>query len=166
MGRRGFEVKEGGALTLSYVELRGPITVDAGARALALTDCALNFAAEGAFTGVGAEVAISNNCPDAPPPYCSECADTGSYDPNIAYTSTTQKWTRVIATVTCDKGRATGSITGRGYVYAEPTVERVCQANGSWAPFNPICSPCRSSVGDKCCSPYCTRDPCGCDLGC
>ena len=52
LAAESFKVKEGGSLAMSYLALNNSaITVDAGAREVALTDCALNFVSESAFTG-------------------------------------------------------------------------------------------------------------------
>jgi hypothetical protein len=51
------------------------ITLAEGARVVALTDCSLNFAAEGAFVGGGAAAGTSNTCPEVVP--------SDNNDPNI-----------------------------------------------------------------------------------
>jgi hypothetical protein len=149
-GTGTFEVKEGGALAMSYVALAGaltgpprftdtcthandwicadparpyksasrrkcdvrtdatecgqdtgpsrvlPIAIDEGARAVALTDCALNFAAESTFAGAGVAAGTSNTCPEVPP--------TPYIDPNIVYDSA-DPLHRTAATVGCSGGR-------------------------------------------------------------
>jgi hypothetical protein len=151
-GTGSFEVKEGGALAMSYLALSvSAITLDAGARAVALTDCALNFVAESAFTGDGAVAGgTSNTCPEVPP--------SENNDPNIVYDSA-DPLRRTTATVSCDGGR------GAGTVVADPAVARACHTDGSWSMVNPSCEPCCCSisncikhpwvVGEQC-SPACT----------
>jgi hypothetical protein len=176
-GTGSFEVKEGGALALSYLALTADnkISLDEGARAVALTDCtlvaqvtipqgvglvaltdcALNFVAEGAFTGGGAAVGTSNTCPEVPLPamrmkYTKEIVITG--DP-IVYDSA-DPLRRTTATVSCDGGR------GAGTKVADPTVMRACRADGSWSVANPSCEPCCSSNG--CSSSGSSSYSCGC----
>jgi hypothetical protein len=137
-----FEVKEGGALTISYLTLAADnnITLDEGARAVVLTNCALNFAAEGAFAGDGTAAGTSNTCPDVPPSVHN--------DPNIVYDSA-DPLRRTTATVSCDSGR------GAGTAVADPAVVRACRADGSWSAANPNCKPCCGS-SRRC-------NSCGCD---
>ena len=160
-GTGSFEVKEGGALAMSYLALtaESTITLDEGARAAALTDCALNFAAEGTFAGGDAAVGTSNTCPEVP-------LSPRHLDPNIVYDSA-DPLHRTAATVSCDGGR------GAGTVVADPTVVRVCRADGSWSMVNPSCEPCCCGTYMPCCSGgsssgcSCTGD-CGsnCSSGC
>jgi hypothetical protein len=124
-GTGSFEVKEGGALAMSYLALTADnkITRDEGARSATLTDCALSFVAEGAFAGGGAAAGTSNTCPEVPP---------SANNPNIVYNSA-DAWRRTTATVSCDSGR------GTRIVVADPTVVRACRADGSWSAANPSC---------------------------
>ena len=151
-GTGSFEVKEGGALAMSYLALTADnkITLDEGARAVALTDCALNFAAEGLFAGGGAAAGTSNTCPEVPHP---DNADPIVYDSADA-------WRRTAATVSCDHGR------GAGTVVADPTVVRACRADGSWSAANPSCEPCCGCSGGSCsCSSCCGSSCCGGSCG-
>jgi hypothetical protein len=158
-GTGSFEVKEGGALAMSYLALTADnkVTVDEGARAVVLTDCALNFAAESAFAGAGAAAGTSNTCPEVPP--------SDNNDPNIVYDSA-DPLRRATATVSCNNGR------GAGTDVADAAVVRACGANGAWSTANPKCDPCCGCntgwAANIACSPNCdmgtTRDglhPCG-----
>ena len=135
-----FEVKQGGALALSYVDLGNHVTVEVGTRAVSLTDCALNFVSESAFDGAGNATGTSNTCAEVRP--------SENNDPNIVYDSL-DAWRRTVATVSCDGGR------GAGTVVADPAIARACRTDGSWSMANPSCEPC--------CSGTCS---CGCSDGC
>ena len=119
---------------MSYLALSGSaITLDAGARAVALTDCALNFVAESAFAGSGAAAGTSNTCPEVPP--------SAHNNPNIVYDSA-DPLRRTAATVSCDGGRGAGTVVGYN-----TAVARACLADGSWSMANPSCEPCCSVSG-------------------
>jgi hypothetical protein len=148
-------------VSLTDCTLVAQVTIPQGVGLVALTDCALNFAAEGLFAGGGAASGTSNTCPEVPPSVHN--------DPNVVYDSA-DPLRRTTATVSCDGGR------GAGNEVADATVARACRTDGTWSMANPNCLVCCSSERRllhlserrQLQGPYCRRSSpdCGCPESC